>query len=150
MKKNLIVMATLMPLFVNAQKITYKLIIKDKGPIVQLTKLSGDSKEVYDLKATLLESSLYDARTKENDQCAFVEIPEHLSSAVGSPSVIVCSSGKLYKKLGVTEGSSTGTPPNLMYKNYIGHYNVPHEGPMMPGAGRRITYCNGPCKATNK
>jgi hypothetical protein len=54
---------------------------------------------------------------------------------------------KSFKNIGRIVGSRTGTPPWLLYKNYIGYY-VPmsyNTFEQLP-ANARVILCNGPCE----
>ncbi len=61
--------------------------------------------------------------------------------------VIACESGKLFKNPIKRESSSTGTPGNLMYQNYIGTVQIGGPRRNMPGAGKRIDFlCANGCE----
>lgn len=77
-----------------------------------------------------------------NDLCAYLEINFNNQKS----NIIICKSGKIFKDIKSITGSSTGTPPHLLYKNYIGYY-LPKSNKYktMPGQARRITYCVGAC-----
>ncbi len=65
--------------------------------------------------------------------------------------IIMCKSGKCFKNISKIVGSSTGTPPWLMYKNYIGYY-LPESNKYakLPGEARRVIFCDGPCDVIDK
>ena len=75
------------------------------------------------------------------DMCVY--IPKH--------NIIMCKSGKCFKNIEKIVGSSTGTPPWLMYKNYIGYY-LPESNKYakLPGEARRVIFCDGPCELIDK
>lgn len=55
---------------------------------------------------------------------------------------IVCEDGTRFEDAVEQEGSATGTPPALMYSNYIGSYTRKVVSDM-PGAQRRMMYFDG-------
>ena len=78
---------------------------------------------------------------EKNDICQYL----------GKKNIIMCKSGKCFKDINIIVGSSTGTPPWLMYKNYIGYY-LPksNKQKMLPGQARRIIFCHGKCELIEK
>jgi hypothetical protein len=54
------------------------------------------------------------------------------------------------KNIGVQKSSPTGTPPHLMYENYIGSFVKQPGKPGLMGSGERIILCDGPCKEIDK
>lgn len=70
---------------------------------------------------------------------------------ISKKNIIMCKSGKSFKDIEIIVGSSTGTPPWLMYKNYIGYY-LPKSNrkKTLPGQARRVIFCNGKCELIEK
>ena len=67
-------------------------------------------------------------------------------SRLAKPS-ITTSDGRVFAHFSREEGSATGTPPHLMYNNYIGSYRVAKsrrdKTRTMPGSARRVVFCAG-------
>lgn len=59
------------------------------------------------------------------------------------PAAVFCK--RTFKNVQVKEGSLTGTPPHLMYENYIGSYVKEPSKPGLMGSGTRVILCDGPC-----
>ncbi len=43
-----------------------------------------------------------------------------------------------------------GTPPHLVYANYIGYRKTKPSTPGLMGSGKMTVYCNGPCQRKEK
>lgn len=83
---------------------------------------------------------------KENEFCYVIYDPkQNYDNAI-----IICKNKspqvKLFKNVGKIVGSSTGTPGWLEYSNYIGHKPLDSNKPGLVGGGRRVIFCDGPCK----
>lgn len=85
----------------------------------------------------------------EDDQC-FVTHPTFGAHepVVAKEITINCkNSKKTFEDVGFIVGSSTGTPPNIIFKNIIGckpyHSNIDAH---KPGYNKRIFFCEGPCE----
>ena len=83
------------------------------------------------------------AGIEDGDTCAVFEMPQNDGT---TKTCIVCSSGLFFDNVCGQEGSATGTPGFLMYKNYIGSYYHPKATSGLLGADRRTTYCISDCK----
>ena len=93
-------------------------------------------------KAVYIKTDMNQFDISPNDKCVYLQLKiNNISSGY-----IICQSGKVFKDIKTVEGSSTGTPGHLMYKNYIG-YSLPESNKkkFMPGQARRVTYCVGNC-----
>lgn len=56
---------------------------------------------------------------------------------------IRCSDGTTIGKVYVAKVSATGTPPHLMYTNYVGAYYPEQPHNAMPGQARRYIFFDG-------
>ncbi len=68
---------------------------------------------------------------------------KQLDLDTGCKLIIQCG-GESISDLGIIVGSPTGTPPSLMYENYIGSIVVENSSGM-PGSGKRLIFCKGEC-----
>ena len=71
-------------------------------------------------------------------------------SRLADPSITSENGKVLFKEFSQEEGSATGTPPHLMYSNYIGSYVVETQEAEMQipentmfGSKRRVVFCKG-------
>jgi hypothetical protein len=65
--------------------------------------------------------------------------------------IIICekesdTKAKLFKNVGKIIGASTGTPGWLAYDNYIGYKIIDDGKPGLSGGGKRVIFCDGPCR----
>ncbi|MCL4360919.1 hypothetical protein M1446_01015 [Candidatus Dependentiae bacterium] len=141
--KKLFLLTCLSPFLLNGKN-NYELVVRGDEPHIKITIGSGKHEDIYEFKAQWIDEHKFG----QNEDCAYFKVPKELRSVIGTRSMIVCSSGRVFRNIGTVKGSSTGTPPHLMYKNYIG-YNVESEG-SMPGQGRRIVYCIGNCETKDE
>jgi hypothetical protein len=93
-----------------------------------------------DQKAQLLDTR-GGIKDKDGDSCTVYW--EYQEGALVSE-YIVCDDGTRFDNPVSIVGSPTGTPPHLMYDNYIGSY-IQTAGilPRLMGAGRRKIYFDG-------
>ncbi len=109
----------------------------DKSPKVSIKKYRFDAVELDTWKNKV--------KIKKIDgRCLYAKIDPKIPGFENIENVIVCKSGKVFKNVKREEGSSTGTPPHLMYDDYIGYMTVPSQktinGHLLPGSGRRTTF----------
>lgn len=64
------------------------------------------------------------------------------------PATVFCK--RIFQDVNMREGSPTGTPPHLMYENYIGSYIKEEGKPGVMGSGKRVILCDGQCVEKEK
>lgn len=99
------------------------------------------------LDAVVINTSMNNVGISSSDVCAYSEMPTNDNNS--REGIIVCKSGRRFRQVIQEKGSSTGTPGYLYYDNYIGQRIIPGRAGM-PGAGKRITYCAGPCEKSKR
>lgn len=102
---------------------------------------SNYSERIAEPRNKTINTELNKVGIEKNDICQYL----------GKKNIIMCKSGKCFKDINIIVGSSTGTPPWLMYKNYIGSY-LPksNKQKMLPGQARRLIFCHGKCELIEK
>ncbi len=83
---------------------------------------------------------------KDGRECFFVGKEDFISLQAGQPikdSAIICSDGTVISPVYGEKVSATGTPPHLMFTNYVGAYYLKNEDMAMPGAARRYIFFAG-------
>lgn len=53
---------------------------------------------------------------------------------------------RTFENINFEESSLTGTPGYLMYENFIGWVKIEDSKSGMMGSGKKLNFCNGPCK----
>ena len=151
--KNLFLIFSILILYkTNAQgSVRYSIeqIDKNTAKVTSRTGLLGGTNklEVETYDGIILNTTNNNVKIDKNDLCVVISVKPRVSEntfgVMRNFDVVVCKSGKVIENVCQITGSSTGTPPNLEYKNYIGsvinNFNA-QKSINKPGARSRTIY----------